>query len=232
MRAIAARSHATFVRHPWAMQAMSGSRGGPNGMRHFEQSLAAVASLAIDGRAKLELIAIVDDYVFGYVFRTAEVAASFAEMASEEVIAELMPYFEAQLATGEFPQIQTLFGVDDTRRTWELIVETMTGARFETGLDLLLDGIEAKLVRDGVALAGRIRRARRHALEELVRLGGAGRPRQPVGELVRRRGCRSRGCARRSPRRRRRCAAARRPGRAAPSTRRPSRRRACRRCRR
>jgi AcrR family transcriptional regulator len=148
MRAIAARSHATFVRHPWAMQAMSGSRGGPNGMRHFEQSLAAVSSLAIDGRAKLELIAIVDDYVFGYVFRTGEVAASFAEMATEEVIAELMPYFEAQLATGEFPQIQHLFGAD-TRRTWELIVETLTSARFETGLDLLLDGIEAKLRRDG-----------------------------------------------------------------------------------
>ena len=150
MRAIARRSHETFLRHPWAMQAMSGSRGGPNGMRHFEQSLAAVSSLAIDGREKLQLIAIVDDYVFGYVFRTGEVAASFSEMAKEEVIAELMPYFEAQLATGEYPQIENLFGVADARLTWERIVETITDSRFETGLDLLLDGIEAKLVRDGV----------------------------------------------------------------------------------
>ena len=103
MRAIAARSHATFVRHPWAMQAMSGSRGGPNGMRHFEQSLAAVSSLAIDGRAKLELIAIVDDYVFGYVFRTGEVAASFSEMASDEVIAELMPLLRGPARDGGVP---------------------------------------------------------------------------------------------------------------------------------
>ena len=89
MRAIACSSYAAFLRHPWALQAMTGSRGGPNGMRHFEQSLAAVASLALPARAKLELMGIVDDYVFGFIFRTAEVAAAFTAMATEEVIEEL-----------------------------------------------------------------------------------------------------------------------------------------------
>jgi AcrR family transcriptional regulator len=146
IRMIARRSHEVFLRHPWALQALSGSRGGPNGMRHFEQSLAAVSSLAIPARAKLELIAIVDDYVFGYVFRTGEVAAAFDAMAQEEVIAELLPHFEAQIRSGDYPHIETLFGDADTRETWELIVETMTAAaRFEHGLDLLLDGIEARL---------------------------------------------------------------------------------------
>ena len=51
---------------------------------------------------------------------------------------------------GEYPEIENLFGVADARLTWERIVETITDSRFETGLDLLLDGIEAKLVRDGV----------------------------------------------------------------------------------
>jgi AcrR family transcriptional regulator len=150
MRAIARSSYEAFLRHPWALQAMRGSRGGPNGMRHFDQSLAAVASLDIDPRAKLELIAIVDDYVFGYVFRNAEVSAVFEEMAKEEIIAELIPHFEAQLASGDFPHIQALFGVRATRETWDLIVQTMTAEqRFETGLDLLLDGIEAKLAGGG-----------------------------------------------------------------------------------
>ena len=41
-------------------------------MRHFEQSLAAVAELALDDVDKLEVIAMVDDYVFGYALRRLE----------------------------------------------------------------------------------------------------------------------------------------------------------------
>jgi hypothetical protein len=150
IRAIACASHAAFVRHPWALGAMTASRGGPNGMRHFEQSLAAVSSLDIDARAKLELIAIVDDYVFGFVFRTGEVAAAFGETAQEEAIAELLPHFEAQIRSGEYPHIATLFGTSDTLETWELIVTTMMAApRFVHRLDLLLDGIEARLAGGG-----------------------------------------------------------------------------------
>jgi hypothetical protein len=99
-----------------------------------------------DRLAKLELVATVDDYVFGFVFRTGEVAASFAGTAHEEVIAQLLPHFEAQLHSGEYPQIEALFGGGDTRESWELIVETMTDpSRFEKGLGQLLDGIEAQL---------------------------------------------------------------------------------------
>ena len=61
-----------------ARRRSDGARGGPNGMRHFEQSLAAVASLDLDVRAKLELIAIVDDYVFGFVFRSSAVSAALS----------------------------------------------------------------------------------------------------------------------------------------------------------
>jgi AcrR family transcriptional regulator len=146
VRMIACSSHAAFLRHPWALRATNDSSGGPNGMRHFDQSLAAVASLAIDVRAKLEVIGIVDDYVFGYVFRTAEVAAALSATTTEERIEELLPHFETQIRSGDYPHIQALFGDTDTRQTWELVVEVMTAeSRFEHGLDLLLDGIEAKL---------------------------------------------------------------------------------------
>jgi AcrR family transcriptional regulator len=147
MRAIAQRSYDTFARHPWALKALSGARGGPNGMRHFEQSLASVASLELDARAKLELIAIVDDYVFGFVFRTGEMAEAFSATATEEAIEELLPHFEAQIRSGEYPHIEALFGDTDTRATWQLVVDTMTAAsRFEEGLECLLDGIQTRLI--------------------------------------------------------------------------------------
>jgi AcrR family transcriptional regulator len=146
MAAIAHRSREVFVRHPWALQALDGARGGPNGMRHFEQSLAAVASLDIDARAKLELIAIVDDYVFGFVFRSGAVAAAFEPTVHAEVIEELLPHFEAQIRSGEYPNIEELFGDSDVRETWQLVVATMiAGSRFELGLGRLLDGIAAGL---------------------------------------------------------------------------------------
>jgi hypothetical protein len=76
---IARSTRETLLRHPWAVQALQG-RGaaaqdgpfGPNGLRHCEQSLAAVATAPLDTAAKLDLLAIVDDYVFGHVMRAGE----------------------------------------------------------------------------------------------------------------------------------------------------------------
>ena len=76
---IARSTRETLLRHPWAVQALQG-RGaaaqdgpfGPNGLRHFEQSLAAVATAPLDTAAKLDLLAIVDNYVFGHVMRAGE----------------------------------------------------------------------------------------------------------------------------------------------------------------
>lgn len=58
---IARSTRDTLLRHPWAVQALQG-RGaaaqdgpfGPNGLRHFEQSLAAVATAPLDTAAKLD----------------------------------------------------------------------------------------------------------------------------------------------------------------------------------
>ena len=148
LRTIARRSRDAFVRHPWALEALGGARGGPNGMRHFEQSVGAVAQLDLDVRAKLEVIAIVDDYVFGFVFRSKGMSEAFDSTAHAEVIDELLPYFEAQIRSGEYPHTEALFGDSDARETWQLVVDTMTAdSRFELGLACLLDGIEASLAR-------------------------------------------------------------------------------------
>jgi AcrR family transcriptional regulator len=153
MGLLARKSLEAFVRHPWALQALDGARGGPNGMRHFEQSLAAVASLDIDVRAKLELIAIVDDFVFGFVFRSGALAAAFDAAAHEEAIEELLPHFQAQIHSGEYPNIEALFGDGDVRETWQLVVDTMMSERrFELGLERLLDGIAAGLAEEKLEL--------------------------------------------------------------------------------
>ncbi len=143
---IARRTRSALLRHPWAVQALQG-RGaaaqdgafGPNGIRHFEQSLAAVASAPLDTPAKLDLISIVDDYVFGHVLRAGE---ERARLSGDDVghAAQIAEYIERQLATGRFPHLQRL-SRDPAAQT--LADPGRIDERFERGLRALLDGAAA-----------------------------------------------------------------------------------------
>jgi hypothetical protein len=138
---IANRSHAAFSAHHWVFQRMSDDGvPGPNGMRHFEQSLQAVASLGLGREQTFEVIGQVDDYVFGYSLREVQEAEEQQHGWSPEVV----DFFKRELATGEYPRIQEFFG-DDFEATFEQAMELMAdGGRFERGLERLLDGIEAE----------------------------------------------------------------------------------------
>jgi AcrR family transcriptional regulator len=143
---IARATRAALLRHPWAVQALQG-RGaaaqdgpfGPNGIRHFEQSLAAVATAPLDTAARLNLLAIVDDYVFGHVLRAGEVQARTAA-ADPAHAAAITAYINDQLATGQFPHLSRLAD-DPAART--LIEPDQLDQRFERGLRALLDGAVA-----------------------------------------------------------------------------------------
>ena len=94
----------------------------------------------------------VDDYVFGYVFRTGQIAASFTRIGDRGDHRRADAAFRGADPLRRVPAPRSaLFGDGDVRETWELVVETMTAdGRFEEGLGLLLDGIQAKLEpRDG-----------------------------------------------------------------------------------
>ena len=134
------------MRHPWAFEALQGVRIGPNGMRHFEQTLAAVASLDIELADKLELVCAVDDYVFGYVLR-ADLEAT--QTPGDEEFDELvLPFYESQLETGDYPNISKLFDGLDAASGFDLVVGVFRAeGRFERGLERLLDGLEASLPR-------------------------------------------------------------------------------------
>jgi len=147
---VARRARATFRRHPWAVTGAAGGgsgAGGPGALEHFEQSLAAVAGTGLPAAERIELIALVDDYVSGFVLK------SDLEPGLEAIPADAVPaiaaYFEEQLATGRYPHTAAVAGPDADRwaRLAEILASSTADARFERGLALLLDGVEARIAR-------------------------------------------------------------------------------------
>jgi AcrR family transcriptional regulator len=148
---LARATRRAFKSHPWIFEAMGEpAQSGPSGLKHFEQSLAAVSGLKVPPRERLELVGLVDDYVFGFTLR--EVLQESYDAQGDPNMAESgMAFFEAQLATGEYPNTSKLLR-GDLREAMERLMETFSGEkandrRFERGLKLLLDGVEANLKR-------------------------------------------------------------------------------------
>jgi AcrR family transcriptional regulator len=141
---IARRSYAAFLRHPWAFDLIGSEDdpglGGPNALRHVEQSLAVAEKAGLDLVGQFEITALVDDYVMGHAMRTRGMGR--AGHTPKERLDAVIAYMETQLATGEFPRLQAVAG-DDIRTGFERVAELATDPdRFERGLQCLLDGIE------------------------------------------------------------------------------------------
>jgi AcrR family transcriptional regulator len=147
---IARRSYATFLRHPWIFDHLAAEDapepGGPNALRHVEQSLAAAALTGLPVETQMELVGLVDDYVWGHAMRARAVHQNQAP--AEERLDALVAYLQTQLATGEFPQLAAFAG-DDPRAGFERLAELARDPdRFERGLQALLDGIELRVRRE------------------------------------------------------------------------------------
>lgn len=138
---IAGRSRDAFARHRWIFERFGDGRPGPNGLRHFEQSLAAVASLDISRQEVFELIGLVDDYVFGYSLREVQEL----EEHERDWPSEVVEFLQRELDSGDYPLISEFFGNDAQAAVEEVLALINVEARFERGLNRLLDGIEANL---------------------------------------------------------------------------------------
>jgi len=139
---IATRTRDAFSAHHWIFERMADGRPGPSGMRHFEQSLHAVASLGLSRNETFELIGTVDDYVFGYSLREQQ------EMEEHERgwPPEVLDFFKRELASGNYPLISDFFG-EDIDSSFDAVFEFLSQpGRFERGLNRLLDGIEAEVL--------------------------------------------------------------------------------------
>src|SRR5262245_56707253 len=99
LTAVAVRTWEVLMHHPWALHSLQDAPPGPNAMRHFEQSLAAIADTGLDASGRFTLLAMVDDFVHGNVLRSAEMRTPGAGMDAEAVEAALR-FGRAQLATG------------------------------------------------------------------------------------------------------------------------------------
>ncbi len=142
---IARRSRAAFRRHPWLIstQLDGDARVGPNGMRHIEQSLAAVADTPLSNEEKLELISLVDDYAFGFTLRN-----DVGEEFTDEWIHSVGGYLAEQLLTDDFPHVREFVGNDDPETAVRRFAAATTAdERFERGLTRLFDGVELWLSR-------------------------------------------------------------------------------------
>ncbi len=138
---IATRSRDAFMAHRWTLDGLDGDHPGPNGMRHFEQSLRAVASLGLSEELTFELIGQVDDYVFGYALRELQERQENERGWPPEVV----DFLQRELDSGEYPLIRRFLG-DDANAGIERVLELFANeGRFERGLKRLLDGIEADL---------------------------------------------------------------------------------------
>jgi AcrR family transcriptional regulator len=140
VRKLATATRATYLRHAWALRTLTGLRVGPNGLRHIEQSLQAVARLDLAVGKRLEILSIVDDYVFGH-------SAGHVRMRSEtqfdrKTASALSQAMNRYLDEGEYPHLRALIGDDDPVEALVKSTSFMTEERqFDVGLEALLDGL-------------------------------------------------------------------------------------------
>ena len=111
-------------------------------MRHFDQSLQAVASLPITLAEKLDIVSAVDEYVFGFCLHERNNLQSDGNPFDDDMIG----YVNDLIATGDYPQLAALTAEQGVEETWtELDRHYRDPGRFERGLTRLLDGFAASL---------------------------------------------------------------------------------------
>jgi len=139
---IANRSRAALVKHPWMLDINDDPPIGPNSVRHFDQSLAAVATLDLPLADKLDIISVIDEYVFGYSM--IERTNRHDDVADNED--EMVDYVGVLIDTGAYPHLAALTDEMGVRRAWKAVrAASRDEKRFARNLARILDGIEASL---------------------------------------------------------------------------------------
>lgn len=145
MTNLAKHSLACFKRHPWVFDVRDDPAIGPSSVRHFDQSLQALAELEIPIVDKLDILSSVDEYVFGYAL---QLYTNYSDDGDDADNGPTMNRYIAELAaTGDYPQVSKLLAELGPDRTWDVVADVFRDPdRFDRGLRRLLDGIELDLV--------------------------------------------------------------------------------------
>ena len=139
--AIARRTRDALRRHPWILDITDDPNIGPNAMRHFDQSWQALASLDAEFEDKLDLITVVDEYVFGFCLHERN------NLKDEPRDSEMVDYIGALLVEDEYPALAGMVSEMGLPRLWSRInSHARDVGRFDRNLARLLAGFEASLV--------------------------------------------------------------------------------------
>jgi AcrR family transcriptional regulator len=139
---IAKRTRDALRRHPWILDINDDPSIGPNAMRHFDQSWQALASLDANFDDKLDLITVVDEYVFGFCLHERN------NQTHDPNDDEMVDYIGALLSEAEYPALAGMVAEMGMPRLWSKIdAHSRSVGRFDRNLARLLAGFEASLPR-------------------------------------------------------------------------------------
>ncbi len=116
IRIIANRSRAVLERHPWMFDIAGDPGIGPNSVRHFDQTLQAVASAPGDLEDRLDIASAVDEYVFGYCIMHRNDAQT-----SQALDQGMLDYVLGLVGTGDYPALSDLIDAVGPRPAWDQI---------------------------------------------------------------------------------------------------------------
>jgi AcrR family transcriptional regulator len=140
---ISRRTRDALVGHPWSVSSLNQAQFGPNAVRHYEQSLAALAATALSYPQKTEVTAIFDDYVAGNAAHTIEVRERLSTASRDpNVLIEAKAYGEALMSMGDFPELAALAAQQARDPDSQVGPLGHLDRQFEIGLAALLDGVE------------------------------------------------------------------------------------------
>ncbi|GAA1953119.1 hypothetical protein GCM10009776_13730 [Microbacterium deminutum] len=145
---ISRRSRNALVAHPWSLASLNDAQFGPNAMRHYEQSLAALRGTDLTTARKITLTAILDDYVVGSAIHTVEsLERARAAEQNPVTVRDAMVFGQGLLSTGGFPELAALqvkanahIDRDPAADFPAMDVDDLRD-QFESGLNALLDGL-------------------------------------------------------------------------------------------
>src|SRR4051794_37235890 len=121
-------------RHQWAIGLLeSRTNPGPATMRHHDANLATFRAGGFSIELTAHAYALVDSYVYGFALQEASLPFDSTNVA--EVAEPMMEMFRA----GEFPHMVELATEHVLKPGYDF------GDEFTFGLDLILDGLEARL---------------------------------------------------------------------------------------
>ena len=138
---IAHRSRDVMRRHPWSLDIRDDPAPGPNGVRHFDQSMQAVMSLDITLAERFELISAVDEYVFGFCLLEQ---TNYMDDDSSTA-RDMVDYMMGLIASGGYPALAAIEAEHGVEGAFaQLGVLARDPDRFTRNLDRLLDGFAAE----------------------------------------------------------------------------------------